>query len=105
MSFANLKSKSMDISKLVNAASAAAGQTKTTNKYQDDRKWKPTVDDQGNGYAVIRFLPAAEGQDLPWVCVYKYHSILCNFYTLFKINSCSSLFIHNPNLYCIWFKI
>lgn len=67
MSFANLKSKSMDISKLVNAATEAAGQTTNTNKYQDDRKWKPTVDEQGNGYAVIRFLPPADGQDLPWV--------------------------------------
>jgi len=67
MSFANLKSKSMDISSLVSAATEAAGQTKSTNKYQDDRKWKPTVDDNGNGYAVIRFLPAGEGQDLPWV--------------------------------------
>ena len=67
MSFANLKSKSMDISSLVTAATEAAGNSKNTNKYQDDRKWKPTVDDNGNGYAVIRFLPAGEGQDLPWV--------------------------------------
>lgn len=67
MSFANLKSKSMDISKLVSAATAASGSTQNTNKYQDDRKWKPTVDDNGNGYAVIRFLPATEGMDLPWV--------------------------------------
>ena len=67
MSFANLKSRSMDISKLVTAATEASGQTTNTNKYQDDRKWKPTVDEQGNGYAVIRFLPATEGQDLPWV--------------------------------------
>lgn len=67
MSFANLKSKSMDITKLVTAATEASGQAKSGNKYQDDRKWKPTVDDNGNGYAVIRFLPATEGQDLPWV--------------------------------------
>ena len=67
MSFANLKSKSMDISKLVTAATEASGQTSNTNKYQDDRKWKPTVDEAGNGYAIIRFLPAMEGQDLPWV--------------------------------------
>lgn len=67
MSFANLKSKSMDITQLVSAASEAAGNTSNTNKYQDDRKWKPTVDEQGNGYAVIRFLPAGEGLDLPWV--------------------------------------
>jgi hypothetical protein len=29
--------------------------------------WKPTVDKAGNGYAVIRFLPAGEGEELPWV--------------------------------------
>jgi hypothetical protein len=28
--------------------------------------WKPTVDKAGNGYAVIRFLPTVEGDDLPW---------------------------------------
>lgn len=68
MSFANLKSKSMDINSLVSAAQEAAGANQTnTNKYQDDRKWKPTVDDNGNGYAVLRFLPAGDGQDLPWV--------------------------------------
>ena len=33
----------------------------------EERFWKPTVDKAGNGYAVIRFLPAAEGDDLPWV--------------------------------------
>lgn len=67
MSFANLKSRSTDISKLVTAAQEASGQKQATNKYDDDRKWKPTVDDNGNGYAVIRFLPAMEGMDMPWV--------------------------------------
>jgi hypothetical protein len=28
--------------------------------------WKPTVDKAGNGYAILRFLPATEGNDLPW---------------------------------------
>ena len=67
MSFANLKSRSADISKLVSAAQEASGQTQSTNKYEDTRKWKPTVDDSGNGYAVIRFLPATEGMETPWV--------------------------------------
>jgi hypothetical protein len=68
MSFANLKSRSADISKLVSAAEAAGGGTQE-KKYTstDDRYWKPEVDKSGNGYAVIRFLPAAEGEDLPWV--------------------------------------
>ena len=37
------------------------------NKSGDDRFWKPEVDKSGNGYAVIRFLPAPQGDDLPWV--------------------------------------
>ena len=35
--------------------------------YVDERLWKPTMDKTGNGYAVIRFLPAPKGEDLPWV--------------------------------------
>ena len=69
MSFENLKRNRDQISKLVQAAEQAGGgnQPQQQNNYQDDRIWKPTVDKAGNGYAVLRFLPAAEGQDLPWV--------------------------------------
>jgi|TARA_B100001057_G_scaffold499067_1_gene608365 hypothetical protein len=66
MSFANLKRDRGQINKLVAAAEAAGGGA-TSNKYTDDRMWKPTVDKQNNGYAVIRFLPATEGAELPWV--------------------------------------
>ena len=38
----------------------------------DDRLWKPEVDKAGNGYAVIRFLPAPEGEDLPWAKIYSH---------------------------------
>jgi hypothetical protein len=34
---------------------------------KDDRFWAPTVDKGGNGYAVIRFLPEPEGEDVPFV--------------------------------------
>lgn len=64
MSFANLKRNRNSIDKLVQAAQSAGGSEKSS--YKDDRQWKPAVDKMGNGYAVIRFLPAAEGQDLPW---------------------------------------
>jgi hypothetical protein len=67
MSFANLKSNSLDVAKLAAAAQQVGGGTQTKNKYEDLRFWKPTVDDNGNGFAQIRFLPAAEGQELPWV--------------------------------------
>jgi hypothetical protein len=64
MSFDKLKqNRSAAISKLVNAAEKTSG----TKTYADDRLWVPTVDKTGNGYAIIRFLPAKEGEDLPWV--------------------------------------
>ena len=66
MSFANLKrNRNTSIEKLVQAAQSTGGGEK--GSYKDERMWKPTVDKMGNGYAVVRFLPAAEGQDLPWV--------------------------------------
>jgi hypothetical protein len=68
MSFDALKSRrgTADISQLVKAAEAVGGGTGEKKNYGDDRIWKPTVDKAGNGYAVLRFLPAGEGQDLPW---------------------------------------
>lgn len=65
MSFENLKRNRDQISKLVQAAEATGGGEKKS--YVDERVWKPTVDKAGNGYAVLRFLPATEGQELPWV--------------------------------------
>ena len=38
----------------------------------DERIWKPEVDKAGNGYAVIRFLPAPDGEDLPWAQVWSH---------------------------------
>ena len=66
MSFENLKRNRDQISKLVQAAEATGGGGEKKS-YADERIWKPTVDKAGNGYAVLRFLPAAEGQELPWV--------------------------------------
>ena len=65
MSFANLKRNRNSIDKLVAAAEATGGNG--NKSFKDERMWKPTQDKAGNGYAVIRFLPAPEGQDVPWV--------------------------------------
>lgn len=66
MSFSNLKkTRASAIDKLIQAAAASD----TSNKNQSNNNenfWKPEVDKSGNGYAVIRFLPAPEGEDLPW---------------------------------------
>lgn len=39
---------------------------------EDDRFWQPSVDKVGNGYAVIRFLPPPQGEDLPWARVWSH---------------------------------
>ena len=68
MSFQNLKSsRGSSIDKLVKAAEAVSTPKTEQTSYEDNRIWKPTRDKAGNGYAVIRFLPAKEGEDLPWV--------------------------------------
>jgi len=38
----------------------------------DERFWKPEVDKAGNGYAVIRFLPESEGEDVPFVRIWDH---------------------------------
>jgi len=43
-----------------------------TNPGQDDRYWKLTVDKAQNGHAVIRFLPAAKGESVPWVRMWSH---------------------------------
>ncbi|WP_339612013.1 hypothetical protein [uncultured Planktosalinus sp.] len=68
MSLASLKrSRTSSIDKLVSAAAKLDESASTQKNGPDDRIWKPTVDKAGNGYAVIRFLPATEGEELPWV--------------------------------------
>ena len=67
MSFENLKRNRDQISKLVQAAEKVGGAPTEQKSYADERIWKPTVDKAGNGYAVLRFLPAPDGEDLPWV--------------------------------------
>ena len=38
----------------------------------DDRFWKPEVDKAGNGYAIIRFLPAPGEEDVPFVRIWDH---------------------------------
>ena len=68
MSFASLKQSSF-----TDLLSKAENLNKTETKGgPDERLWKPEVDKAGNGYAVIRFLPAPEGEDLPWAQVWSH---------------------------------
>lgn len=69
MSFKDMKKKSSDLSKI---QSALEKQVKGAESYKDDRFWKPELDSASNGYAVIRFLPTVEGEDVPWVRVFNH---------------------------------
>ena len=42
------------------------------NKGSDDRFWNPTVDKAGNGYAIIRFLPAPVNEDVPFIRIFDH---------------------------------
>jgi hypothetical protein len=41
--------------------------SKGNERTKDETFWSPTVDKAGNGYAVIRFLPAPSGETTPYV--------------------------------------
>ena len=70
MSLEALK-KSNSLDKLLNAVKEdSAPQEKKS--YVDERLWKPELDKSGNGYAVIRFLPSVEGEDMPWAKVWNH---------------------------------
>ena len=46
--------------------------SKGSESYKDDRFWKPELDKSSNGYAVIRFLPACENEDIPWARLFTH---------------------------------
>lgn len=63
--FKSMKKQSGNFDKL---AKALAEQNQGRQKKEgEERFWNPTVDKAGNGYAVIRFLPAPQDEDLPFV--------------------------------------
>ena len=71
MSFADLKKQS----KLGSLTAKLVKEVEKMNNSGgsgDDRLWKLDVDKSGNGYAVIRFLPAPDGEDLPFVKLYSH---------------------------------
>lgn len=69
MSFSDFKKRSansiQDLSKKLEA-------TEAKKSYKDDRFWRPQLDKASNGYAVIRFLPAPDKEDLPWAKLYSH---------------------------------
>ena len=72
MSFANLKKQSSLGSLTSKLVKEVEKMNTNGGGSGDDRLWKPEMDKTGNGYAVIRFLPAPDGEDLPWVKLFSH---------------------------------
>ena len=76
MDFNTLKTSHSNFDKLTKALEANLNPediNKTSkDKYADDRIWKPELDKTGSGYAVLRFLPATEKEEMPWVRVWSH---------------------------------
>ena len=70
MTLDSLKS-SNSLNKLLDAAKGEST-PQEKKSYVDERLWKPELDKSGNGYAVIRFLPASQNEDLPWAKVWNH---------------------------------
>jgi hypothetical protein len=60
----NLASLTGEIEKLAERQQSFSSDT--------DNLWRPKLDKASNGYAVLRFLPAPDGEDLPWVRVFDH---------------------------------
>ena len=72
MSFEALKRSRGNFDKLTKELEALTKTTTTQSSGKDERFWRPELDKSGNGYAVIRFLPAVEGEELPWARVWSH---------------------------------
>ena len=71
MSFASMKkNRKKSLADTIEQAKKVTDSSQSSNK--DDRFWQPTVDKAGNGSAVIRFLPKAEGATAPWARTYSH---------------------------------
>ena len=74
MSFASLKkaSKTGDTLSKLTREIEKLNQPTAGGGGADERLWKPELDKSGNGYAVIRFLPAPNGEEMPWAKVWSH---------------------------------
>ena len=72
MSFADLKKQSKLGSLTAKLVKEVEKMNNNGGSSGDERLWKLECDKSGNGYAVIRFLPAPNGEDLPFVKLYSH---------------------------------
>ena len=75
MSFATLKKNSKNSLQKLQSEVEKINNPQNNNQKnfgEDDRFWKAELDKSGNGYAVIRFLPAPENEDMAFVRVFNH---------------------------------
>jgi len=71
--FSSLKKNSKSqFDKLVSEVQKLNAPAQGGNSQDEDKYWKPEVDKAGNGYAILRFLPAPGGEDLPYVRIFDH---------------------------------
>lgn len=63
---------STSLDKLRAAMESASPEQGAKKSYSDDNFWKPELDKSGNGYAIIRFLPTPEDEEMPWVSYFDH---------------------------------
>ena len=71
MSFASLKKQS-SLGSLTAKLVKEVEKVNNSGGGADERLWKPELDKTGNGYAVVRFLPAPDGEEIPWAKLYSH---------------------------------
>ena len=72
-SFADLKRSSKSTyDKLIEETNKLQSNNNQGKGGADTRFWQPEVDKAGNGMAIIRFLPAPKGEDIPWVRLFTH---------------------------------
>lgn len=71
LSFADLKKNSKKSLETLNQEVQKISSKKSYQE-DDERFWKPTLDEAKNGSATIRFLPAPKNEDIPWVRVFSH---------------------------------
>lgn len=71
MSFEALKKQSK-LGSLTDKLIQQVEKMSSSSSSTDERFWKPVMGKEGVGSAIIRFLPAPEGEDVPWVKMYSH---------------------------------
>ena len=101
MSFQDLKKSRGGFDTLQKSLEQTSSGTETKS-YNDDRYWKIDLDKTGNGYAVVRFLPSIQGEDMPWVQYFDHGFGLHGWYiekSLTTLNQKDPVSEHNTELW------